>query len=79
MSIRTTDREHVALYDSVTGMAFGPTFADAEHAEHFLAWLRERNNLPPQGIGPVTLGGYYDEWFRTCCDPETGILLAEVA
>jgi len=39
MGIRTTDSDPVtALYDSVSGFAFGPTFEDSEHAEAFLAW-----------------------------------------
>lgn len=37
MSVRlTTDR--VALYDSVTEIAFGPTFRSVEEAEAFLRW-----------------------------------------
>jgi hypothetical protein len=34
-----TDR--VALYDSVTGWAFGPVFPDVETARTFLDWLPE--------------------------------------
>lgn len=41
MSCDVTDTENVALYDTVTGHAFGPTFPSTEHAEDFLAWMRE--------------------------------------
>lgn len=36
MSVRITDLEDVALYDSVSGWAFGPTFPSAEAAQDFL-------------------------------------------
>jgi hypothetical protein len=42
MSIRTTDSDpKVALYDSVTGFAFGPVFEDSDDANAFLAWYRD--------------------------------------
>lgn len=41
MGVRITDLETVALYDSTTGMAFGPTFERESEAEAFLAWLKE--------------------------------------
>jgi hypothetical protein len=40
MGTRITGIEDkVALYDSVTGTAFGPVFDDSYEAEDFLAWL----------------------------------------
>jgi hypothetical protein len=39
MGVRVTDPANIALYDSVTGWAFGTTFPSAEHAEDFLRWL----------------------------------------
>ena len=39
MGVRFTDSEAVAMYDSVTGQAFGPVFADEDEAEDFLTWL----------------------------------------
>lgn len=33
-----------ALFDSVSGLAFGPTFNSDEEAEAFLAWLVEQEN-----------------------------------
>ena len=39
MGVRLTTTEGVtALYDSVTGFAFGPTFDDADRAEAFAAY-----------------------------------------
>jgi hypothetical protein len=40
MGVRITDERHVALYDSTTGIAFGPTFESADEAEAFLVWYR---------------------------------------
>lgn len=38
MGVRITDSETVALYDSVSGFAFGPTFDDEEQAQDFCDW-----------------------------------------
>lgn len=38
MSVRVTDSDRVALYDSVTEIAFGPTFSSIEEAGAFLRW-----------------------------------------
>lgn len=43
MGVRlTTDEGVTALFDSVTGWAFGPTFAAPEDADAFLAFLHEK-------------------------------------
>lgn len=39
MSVRITSRFDVALYDSVTGIAFGPILAGSPEATDFLEWL----------------------------------------
>ena len=41
MGVRVTDAKHVALYDSVSGIAFGPTFDSDLDAEAFLDWLAD--------------------------------------
>jgi hypothetical protein len=42
MSVRTTSSDpKVALYDSVTGFAFGPVFEDDDEIYRFLAWYPE--------------------------------------
>jgi hypothetical protein len=39
MGVRVTDREHVAIYDSVSGTAFGPVFNSDVQAWDFLQWI----------------------------------------
>jgi hypothetical protein len=40
MGVRISSDENVAaLFDSVTGWAFGPTFADSDEAQSFLDYL----------------------------------------
>lgn len=42
MSVAITGQEgSVALYDSVTNVAFGPIFEDSDKADEFLEWFRE--------------------------------------
>lgn len=43
MGVRITDAGNVALYDSTSGMAFGPIFRDEYEAEDFLAWMKYRS------------------------------------
>jgi hypothetical protein len=84
MSIRTTNDRAVALYDSVDGIAFGPTFESRDHA---LDYLR----LAPEIASRLYPGAYdlekpwvwhrdvhrkvYDEWFKERVDGESGVLL----
>ena len=42
MGVRFTDSENVAMYDSVTGQAFGPVFADEDEVDEFISWLIDR-------------------------------------
>lgn len=43
MGVRVTDGEtEFALFDSTTGLAFGPVFDNYDEAEGFLSWLREK-------------------------------------
>lgn len=44
-----------AMYDSVSGWAFGPVFADREEAERFLEWAPTQTNvdlraMPAEGL-----------------------------
>jgi hypothetical protein len=39
MGVRITDDRNVALFDSVTGYAFGPVFESRDDAEDFMAWF----------------------------------------
>jgi hypothetical protein len=45
MSVRVTDKTNVALYDSTTGVAFGPLFESEFDAYEFLEWLRSDETL----------------------------------
>lgn len=63
MSIRLTSQEsRVALYDSVTGYAFGPTFADEDEASSFLDWL-ERYHADPRALRISELENAYARWY----------------
>lgn len=42
MGVRLTSQEDVvALFDSVSGFAFGPTFPNEAEAQQFLAWAHD--------------------------------------
>jgi len=41
MGVRISNNEHVTLYDSVTGLAFGPVFDSNDNAGDFLNFLQE--------------------------------------
>jgi hypothetical protein len=46
MGVRITSQENVsALFDSVSGVAFGPVFEDEFEAEEFLAWYAEQGRV----------------------------------
>ena len=64
MSVRLTGEEDapVALYDSVTGWAFGPTFPSLEAAREFLDWMDGRNVSDPRGVSPVEMHGLWEEF-----------------
>jgi hypothetical protein len=51
----------VALFDSVTCWAFGPTFMDEEEAESFITWLRPRD---ARELSESELTAAYSEWLR---------------
>lgn len=55
MGIRISDPTHVILYDSVTGVAFGPVFADSWEADEFLRWLTENEWPDARKLAPQTL------------------------
>ena len=55
MGVRITDLQTVALYDSVTGTAFGPTFGRESEAQAFLDWLREGDDIDARKIPEKSL------------------------
>jgi hypothetical protein len=89
VSIRTTDRHAVALYDSVSRFAFGPTFESNELALDFEKWAREvwtqrpeyaqqRFNSDLRSWTDAELENAHSAWFAERVDGETGQLLEEV-
>ena len=52
MGVRITDEETVALYDSTSGVAFGPTFRSEAEAEDFLVWCEFRARPREAGTFP---------------------------
>jgi hypothetical protein len=62
MGVRLTDPANVALYDSVTGWAFGTTFPSAEHAEDFLRWLAESDDRDARTIEDNELEALIARW-----------------
>lgn len=67
MGVRITDLETVALYDSTTGMAFGPTFERESEAEAFLAWLKEGDDIDARKIPVKSLVNLLER-FRAVVD-----------
>lgn len=61
----TGDREGGAvLFDSVTGWAFGPVFADEDEAESFLDWCREKGLRDVRELGGATLKAQYEQFLK---------------
>ncbi len=58
MSVRTTHSEACAMYDSVTGRAFGPVFESEENVDEFLDWLEG----DPRGLSADKLDELYQQW-----------------
>lgn len=64
MGVRVTDREHVALYDSVSGIAFGPVFNSSFDACDFLDWVEENVGLDVRVFAPdeARFAAYVQSW-----------------
>ena len=62
MGVRITDLETVALYDSVSGFAFGPTFPSEEAADDFLTYNDDAPD--PRLWDDQTLQAHYAQWVR---------------
>jgi hypothetical protein len=62
MSIRITNNETVALYDSTSGFAFGPTFDSEDDASDFLAWCNETDQNDLRAFRDTTLAGLVEKW-----------------
>ncbi len=79
MGVRIIEgKNHAALYDSVTGVAFGPVFEglDAhDQAVHFLDTLPE----DARSYSPAMLRGQHAAWAETNLDPKYGELNSKAA
>ena len=62
MAVNITGIEEVALYDSVTGIAFGEVFQGIEAAQSFLTWLAEIDGRDARTITPQELAVLRDAW-----------------
>ncbi len=63
MGVRTTDGEgKVALFDSVSGFAFGPVFDTYEEAISFRDWVEERTGDDIRAASDRDLQQHYQVW-----------------
>lgn len=64
MGTRITDDETVALYDSVSGFAFGPTFESPEMAMSFCKWSEDMDEPDLRTMSQITLSDLHNEWHK---------------
>lgn len=64
MGLITSDADNVALVDSVSGYAFGPTFPSEEAARHFIDWTIQTERPDPRTMRPDVLSEVYEIWGR---------------
>ncbi len=50
MSVLLTNDRKVAMYDSVSGFAFGPTFDSEDEASEFVDFLYEEYDSDPRAL-----------------------------
>jgi hypothetical protein len=63
VSVRVTTAEgKAALFDSVTGLAFGPVFDSELHADEFLIWLDDTDGRDARDINTPRLNALKQEW-----------------
>lgn len=56
-----------ALYDSVSGTAFGPVFDDEHEAERFSAWVQQHHG-DPRDIREDKLAQHHRDWLELQAD-----------
>ena len=70
MGIRNTaNDEKIALFDSVTGLAFGPVFDTETECDEFLAWCEEHGVTDKQSL-IWSADKLHEEWKRGVDDRE---------
>jgi len=63
MSVRITSVEKkVALFDSASGWAFGPTFDSETEADSFLEYVEDMTGLDPRMLHTDRLDELYMKW-----------------
>ena len=62
MSVRITDPANVALYDSVTGIAFGTVFRSDVDAADFLDWMDAHKHADVRVFTSAQLAVFADDW-----------------
>lgn len=66
MGLRFTSAEDVvALFDSVTGWAFGPVFSTEKAAERFLRWS-EKQGVKNGDVRALDTRDLWELWGRYC-------------
>ena len=58
------DESRAALYDSVSGFAFGPTFESPEQAEDFLEYVAGEDGRDPRVLPSPLLEELHAAWHR---------------
>lgn len=57
--------DRAALFDSVTGIAFGPLFASGDEARDFLRWVELEGRPDPRVLGVLELHDAIRAWRRS--------------
>lgn len=72
MSVRlTTQEDKVALFDSVSGYAFGPTFDSEGEAEDFVDFCADRQTTDLRALSDSEIGALHEEWQKDEEDTDT--------
>lgn len=65
MGLRLTSGENVvAMFDSVSGWAFGPTFADEDEARDFIEWGTAHYGGDLRCASDTELASTYSAWWN---------------
>ena len=63
MGVHSTGREgRVAMYDSVTGIAFGPTFDSQDDLESFERYVESKIDFELRLLVPGKLLALHEQW-----------------
>lgn len=71
MGTRVTNDTNVAIYDSVTGSAFGEVFESEDEAYDFLTYMNEQDGRDPRELEPDDLSKARAAWRELREGPKT--------